>query len=484
VLLFHNYIRYFSAQRHNFNAKSFPVIIEPWYFPFLGPILSILDMETSLKRWCTKYGHNFTLFLFGKYYTVITKSADLKKYYHSTEETLSMSRAAFLLLGSSYPESQYIIEYDIVQYLHSILNSNHLSNMILNTEMVINDYFNNKNGQFWSENGDEVVIDLFDFMYRLIIRINSINFISSNIYTNYVDEVIKIFTELNVEKDMLNPIIERIKKYFGLKTKKDFAWKQWISLLMPEIQRSLQMIENNIESNNFDIIYENVKYVKEQMDKRGETFTPHLVAYFAYMSIVPAQLNTYTTSAYIILEWIHHQHDEIGQQMKNEMNYLSQYDQLTIDDLNSMKYIQACIYEVIRMHTDFLLSLRHAGEDILLSQEKFIPNGNFVVTPITGAQYLYKNPFDFQPERHLKPREEMKIDPYRALPFGRGRHSCVGERYATMQIKILFLRLTKLCKLELMPQSNNYKTTINRKQFDGLSRPTKPVWIKISKRTL
>ncbi|CAF1379118.1 unnamed protein product [Adineta ricciae] len=356
--------------------------------------------------------------------------------------------------------------------------------MILNTEMVINDYFNNKNGQFWSENGDEVVIDLFDFMYRLIIRINSINFISSNIYTNYVDEVIKIFTELNVEKDMLNPIIERIKKYFGLKTKKDFAWKQWISLLMPEIQRSLQMIENNIESNNFDIIYENVKYVKEQMDKRGETFTPHLVAYFAYMSIVPAQLNTYTTSAYIILEWIHHQHDEIGQQMKNEMNYLSQYDQLTIDDLNSMKYIQACIYEVIRMHTDFLLSLRHAGEDILLSQEKFIPNGNFVVTPITGAQYLYKNPFDFQPERHLKPREEMKIDPYRALPFGRGRHSCVGERYATMQIKILFLRLTKLCKLELMPQSNNYKTTINRKQFDGLSRPTKPVWIKISKRTL
>ncbi|UJR18969.1 hypothetical protein I4U23_022098 [Adineta vaga] len=481
VVIFHIYIRYLSTQRHNFNSKYPPVIIEPWYCPFLGSILSMLDLESSVNRWSTKYGDNFTLFMFGKYYTVITNYVDLKKYYHATEEMLSMSRAASIMLGSSYPESQYLIEYNVVPYLHSILNSNHLSRMISNTEMVINDYFNKQNGQFWIENSNETKIDLFQFMYRLVVRMNSINFISSNIYKNHAEEVIDIFASLTVEKDFLSPIIDGGKKLLKLKTKKDIAWERWISLLMPDIERCLNMIENHIEPTDFDIIYENVKYSKEELEKRGELFTPRLVAYFAYMSIVPAQHNTYISASYIILEWIRHEYDEIGQRIKNEIDNVPVNGKLTIEYLNSMEYVQGCIYEVIRLHTDFLLSLRHAGEDIPLSQDKFIPSGNLVVTPLTGAKDLYLNPMEFDPERHLKPREEMKADPYRALPFGRGRHACVGERYAKMQIKILLVRLSKLCKMELMSESINYETTINKKQLAGLSHPTKPVFIKISK---
>ena len=482
VVIFHIYIRYLSSQRYNFNSKYPPVIIEPWYCPFLGPVLSMLDIETALKRWCNKYDGNFTVFIFGKYYTFITKYEDLKKYFHTSEEALSMSRAAHILLGSSYPEKQYIIEYSPVPFLQHILTTRNLCEMASNIETVADDYFDKNNGQFWAENGNEVVIDLFEFMYRLIVRINSINFISYRTYKNHAEELINLFSTLDFEKSFISPFIEGFKKRLRMKTKKDIAWEHWITLLMPDIERCLKMIEKNILPTKFDAMYENVKYSKEELEKHGQSFTPRLVAFLAYMSIVPAQLNTYTITSYIILEWIHHQHDQIGQRIKDEMIRAPDNGEISIDYLNSMEYVQACIYEVIRMHTDLLLSLRHAGENIPLSNEKFIPQGNIVVNPLTGATDLYLHPNKFDPERHLKPREEMKADPYRVLPFGRGRHPCIGERYAKMQIKLILIRLTRVSHMEIMPQSINYQTTINRKQTSGFSRPTIPVFVKITKK--
>jgi cytochrome P450 len=482
VVIFHVYVRYLSAYRYNFDPKYPPVVIEPWYCPFLGPILSILNVEDSLKKWRTRYGPNFTVLIFGKYVTFITKYVDLKKYYHATEEMLSLTKGAQIILGSAYPEYQYMIEYSATPYLHNIMTPRYLRSMVSNFETVADDYFNENNGQFWTENGDEVVIDLFEFMYRFIVRTNSINFTSSRIYKNHVEELIKLFGKLDIEKTFTNPVINGIRKLLGIKSEKDLAWEHWIRLLMPDIERCLKMIENNIEPNDGDIIYETVKYSKEELEKRGEPFTSRLVAFLVYSTFLPAQLNTYTSAAFMILEWIRHEHDEIGQRIKEEIDRAPPMGEITMEYLNSMEYVQACIYEVLRMRVDSQLSFRHAGQDVSLSDNKFIPLGNLVVTPVTSAKDLYLNPKKFDPERHLIPREEMKADPYRALPFGRGKHPCTGERYVKMQIKVLLIYLSKICKIELMPESRNYEATINKKQLVGLTRPTKPVYVKISKR--
>ena len=483
VGLFHIYIRRISSQQNNFHVHCPPVILEPWFCPFLGPFLSLFDLQSAVKKWTEKYGSNFTLFILGKSYTFITKYEDVKRYYHAREEVLSMSQAAHRLLGSAYPESQYLVEYSVVPYLHRLFTSENLSQMLRNTSKVIEDYFNHENGRFWSENGkDEVVVDLFEFMHRLIVRMNSINFISSQLYQTHPEELIDLFTTLYVDKSFLSAMTEGIQKRLGMKTKKEIAWQRWMHLLQPEIDRCLNMLENNQLPNEFDIVYENVKYSKEELKKRGEEFTPRLVSYYAYTSIVPAQLNTYTTASYLVLEWIRHQHDEIGEQIREEIDRTRTENERTIESLNSMDYLQSCLYEIIRMRTDFLLSIRHASQIVPLSSDRFIPEGNFVITPMTGAPDLYLHPEKFDPSRHFKPREEMKADPYRALPFGRGKHPCAGERYLKIQMKILLIRLTEFCQLELMEQSRDFEETINRKQFTGLSRPTKPVFVKISRK--
>ena len=268
VLLFHVYLRYFSNQK-NFNSKYLPIIIEPWYFPFFGPVLSMLTTVKSIKKWREKYGDNFTIYLFGKHVSVLTKYADLKQYYHASEETLSMVRAAKMILGTAYPESQYIVEFNAVSYLHTIMTPSHLSYMLSNIGNVLLNYLNTKSGQFWMENGNEVVVDLFDFMYRLVVRMNCANFASPRINKLHVDEMIEIFSILDAEKSIMNPINDGIKKRLGFKSKRDAAWQRWIQILMPEIERSLKMIEQHIEPTDIDVLYQAVKYAKDELDKRG-----------------------------------------------------------------------------------------------------------------------------------------------------------------------------------------------------------------------
>lgn len=459
------------------------MVVEPWYFPFLGPVLSTRDLNDSLKRWRAKYGENFTLRLLGKDITIVGNRADLKTYYHATNEMLSLARASAAILGNVFPEGQYLTEYSAVPYLHKVLGPSFLRNMAANTERALVDYLNPRNGRFWIENGNEIVVDFFDFVYRLIIRMNCANLASERIYHDHVDEIIKLFTILDTEKHILNPLAASLKKLLRQETIRDVAWKRWIELLSPDIERYLKMIEDHTDSNEFDILFHTVEYAKDELQKRGQPFTPRLVAYFIYTAVFPAQLNTYATAALLFLRWMRHEHDHIGKQMREEIQQLAPLrGRLSLENLSSMNYIQACIYEVLRLGIDAQIFIRHAGQDVPLSDGRYVPAGNFVITSLYGSRDLYTNPSQFDPERHLPPREENKTDPYRILPFGRGRHPCPGEHYVKMQLKIMLVHLSQTCKMELMEESRNHEKTWDRTHYATLSRPSKPVYVKLSRR--
>ena len=482
LLLFHVYVRWLGAGRENFNVNCPSVVIDPWYCPFLGPIFSMLDIEAALKKWRAKYGDKFTVLIFGRYLTFVTKYSDLKIYYNASEETLSLSRAGQFIVGSSYPEHQYMTQFDTIPYLHRILSRRYLNLMISNIESIMHDCFNIENGRFWLENGDEMTVDLFDFMYRLILRTNSMNFVSRRVYENHVEELIELYSILDVEKNALNPIVQQFKRQIGFKSERDTAWQRWIEILMPDIERYLQMIDKHVENEDFDTLYQTVQYAKNELEKRGQRFTPRLVAYLVFTTFFPAQFNTYITAAFLILEWIRHKDDEIGQRIEGEITGALSQAQLTIESFDSMEYLQACIYEVIRLRIDSQLSLRYAGKDLPISDGKYIPSGNLVGISLTRHHHLQDDTDEFRPERHLRARAESKSNPSQAAPFGRGKHPCTGEKYVKMQIQLLLIQFYKFCRMEIMAQSIDFEATINRKQLIGLSRPNKPVFVKISKK--
>lgn len=65
--------------------------------------------------------------------------------------------------------------------------------------------------------------------------------------------------------------------------------------------------------------------------------------------------------------------------------------------------------------------------------------GTIVATSPAFAHRLpnvYSDPTAYQPDRYLPPRAEDKVAPFSYIGFGGGRHACLGQNFAYLQIKV------------------------------------------------
>jgi sterol 14-demethylase len=63
---------------------------------------------------------------------------------------------------------------------------------------------------------------------------------------------------------------------------------------------------------------------------------------------------------------------------------------------------------------------------------------------------------EFDPGRYLEPREEDLANPWNWIPFGAGRHRCVGAAFALMQLKAIFSVLLQDWEFELAQPPDTY----------------------------
>jgi len=69
----------------------------------------------------------------------------------------------------------------------------------------------------------------------------------------------------------------------------------------------------------------------------------------------------------------------------------------------------------------------------------------------------FPDPDAFAPERYLEPRSEDAANPWTWIPFGAGRHRCVGAAFAMMQLKAIFSVLLRSWTFELAQPSDSYR---------------------------
>ena len=71
-----------------------------------------------------------------------------------------------------------------------------------------------------------------------------------------------------------------------------------------------------------------------------------------------------------------------------------------------------------------------------------------------------------------KPRQEDLINRWTWIPFGAGRHRCVGAAFATMQIKAIFSVLLREYEFEMAQPSESYRND-HSKMVVQLAQPAK-----------
>lgn len=159
--------------------------------------------------------------------------------------------------------------------------------------------------------------------------------------------------------------------------------------------------------------------------------------------------------------------------------------QPTFEDINGLEFLDAFIKETMRTHSNFPLE-REPLENFTLPPalpglEPFtVKPGMLLLMPMEAIhndpKYI-EQPSEFKPERFLKSNDSPLFS---FFPFGLGPRKCIGERMATLIIKLfLFHNLIK-CNIKTCSRTPIPLTMCNRK-FTRI--PEKEIWLRLEKRS-
>jgi sterol 14-demethylase len=127
--------------------------------------------------------------------------------------------------------------------------------------------------------------------------------------------------------------------------------------------------------------------------------------------------------------------------------------------LREIPMLEACIKEALRLHPPLILLLRVAQEDLEVDGY-IIRAGDLVAASPAVSNRLpahFPEPDRYDPSRYFEPRSEDRTNPWTWIPFGGGRHRCVGAAFAQMQLKAIFLVLLHRFSFEMAQPSETYR---------------------------
>lgn len=127
---------------------------------------------------------------------------------------------------------------------------------------------------------------------------------------------------------------------------------------------------------------------------------------------------------------------------------------VTYDILKRISYVKACIKESMRLFPITSGIQRTMQTDVSIGGY-MIPEGSDVMachSLISMDPTYFPQPKKFIPERWMRGNPEFllykKSHPFAYMPFGYGVRSCIGQRFAEMELEILLLKVIRNFRIE------------------------------------
>ncbi|RUS17280.1 lanosterol 14-alpha demethylase [Endogone sp. FLAS-F59071] len=249
--------------------------------------------------------------------------------------------------------------------------------------------------------------------------------------------------------------------------KRDHANKRMAQIYSKIIQKRRE----SGDTSNIDI----VQTLMEQSYKDGTPVPDHHIAHIMIATLFGGQHTSATTSTWAILE-LAHKPELIRALQQEQIEALGSLSEpLDYDSLKKLILLDSVVRETLRLHPPLFQLMRKVMSDITFDKTgHVIPTGDYLtVSPgVTQLDPTYfKNPMEFNPRRWLDSEDGMQQlevgadanedygfgavgvsgrSPY--LPFGAGRHRCIGEAFAYVQLKTILGLFVRVFDFELDPK--------------------------------
>jgi sterol 14-demethylase len=187
-------------------------------------------------------------------------------------------------------------------------------------------------------------------------------------------------------------------------------------------------------------------------------FSAHIITGMFISMMFAGHHTTSGTAAWTLIELLKRP-DYLAEVVEELDGLAADGEELSYQALREMPKLEAAIKEALRLHPPLIILLRVAKVPVEVGGYTIQPGTMVAASPAVSNRDpgAFADPAAFDPARYLEPREDDVANPWSWIPFGAGRHRCVGAAFAMMQLKAIFSVLLQRFEFELTQPPETYR---------------------------
>ncbi|XP_030056064.1 lanosterol 14-alpha demethylase [Microcaecilia unicolor] len=426
-------------------AKYPPYISSP--IPFLGHAVAFGKSPVEfLENAYEKYGPVFSFTMVGKTFTYLLGSDSAALLFNSKNEDLNAEEVYSRLTTPVFGKG---VAYDVPhpvfleqkKMLKTGLNIAQFKGHVHAIEEETKTYF-----ERWGESGER---NLFEALSELIILTASHCLHGKEIRGQLNEKVAELYADLDAgftHAAWLLPGWLPLPSF----RRRDRAHKEIKKIFYKVIQarRRSGVRDDDMLQTLIDATY-----------KDGRALTDDEIAGMLLGLLLAGQHTSSTTSAW--LGFFLAQDRSLQEECYAEQKAVCGEDlpPLSYDQLKDMNILDRCLKETLRLRPPIMTMMRLAKTPQAIEGYTIPPGHQVCVSPTVNHRLkdIWMDHSTFNPNRYLQ-ENPAAGEKFAYVPFGAGRHRCIGENFAYIQIKTIWSTLLRLFEFDLV---DGYFPTIN-----------------------
>lgn len=169
------------------------------------------------------------------------------------------------------------------------------------------------------------------------------------------------------------------------------------------------------------------------------------------------------TASWAMIELM--RHPEVMADVVAELDELyADGSEVSFQALRSIPVLESALKETLRLHPPLIILMRLVQEDFELLG-RTIPQGTVIAASPRVSNRIeedFPEAESFDPGRYIDPRQEDLQNRWTWIPFGAGKHRCVGNAFAMMQMKAIFSVILRDFEFEPAQPVDSYRDDFSK----------------------
>ena len=299
--------------------------------------------------------------------------------------------------------------------------------------------------------GDEGEIDLLEFFAELTIYTSSACLIGKK----FREELDGRFAHLYHELEQGTDALAFVDPYAPIESfrRRDAARRALVDLVQGVMAgRIANPPQGKQDRDMLDVL---VSIKDENGDLR---FSADVITGMFISMMFAGHHTTSGTAAWSLIELL--RHPEYMRAVNSELDELySDGSEISFRALRQIPVLESVLKETLRLHPPLIILLRVAKGEFEVGGYGISEGDLVAATPAISNRIPedFPDPDRFDPGRYLDPNQEDLVNRWTWIPFGAGRHRCVGAQFAMMQLKAIFSVLLRDYEFELAQPPDSYR---------------------------